>query len=360
MLAFISCLLIPVLLLGVYIGTAQATGNTAGWSIMLLLAGGGMAAAFAMFFRIARTFRRRFYAIVTGMDTMLKGGRRSLQSKMSVTGTDELGQLGATFNELQDYVAQRYSGMEQELQLAYNAQQNLLPGSVREIAGFGIAAACRQTWEVGGDFYDIVQLGESRVAVFAGDVAGKGLQAALVMSAMMALFRREIRKGGSAGEVLSRLNRMMFKALQGQLFVTAGLAILNRDETAITYASAGHMPPYVLRGGTLEELEPSSLPLGIRSEVVYQNHRIDVPSGSRLVLFSDGMVESDAPDGKMIGFDRFKGLLLELNGTQTLARLAEALMEQTEQPRNNGRSDDRTVVLIERKARASGQGGMIG
>lgn len=347
MLAFLCFLLIPVLLLAAYIGYTQHAGRTVDLAVLLPLAGGGFAAGYFGFVRVAKAFRRRFQTILSGMNEMLEGERRQLQSNIAITSADEFGKLGEAFNDLQAYIAEKYAGVERELQLAYAIQNNLLPTGVREIGGFRIAAACRQTIEVGGDLCDIVQLADGKVAVIVGDVAGKGMQAALIMSAAMALFRREVRKGGTAGEVLTGLNRMVFRALQGRSYVTAGLAILDTGKGVVEYAGAGHLSPYMLRGDALEEVEMPSLPLGIVGEAAYRNRHIELPPGSKLFMLTDGMIEAEAADGEMIGFERFEILLGELSPDWPIERQAEALMEWTATARGSGRTDDRTIVIIE-------------
>ncbi|MDF2650292.1 MAG: hypothetical protein K0Q73_6097 [Paenibacillus sp.] len=347
MLAFLSLLLVPVGLLLIYVWILQVRENEMNPLYLFLFAGCGFIIGYLCFLQVAKAFRQRFRVMITGIRTMMDGDRKMLQSTMPISSTDEFGQLGLAFNDLQKYIAGQYAEVERELQLAFVVQQNLLPQNEHSIAGFHIAALCRQTKEVGGDFYDIVSLNEGKFAIIVGDVVGKGLQAALLMTVVMSLFRREIRVGGTAGDVLVRLNRQLFQALQGQLFITAGLAIFDRNESTLTYANAGHMPPYLLREGRLaEEIHPS-LPLGIIAEATYQSHIIDYPQGTRFVMYTDGMVESQREDGEMIGFESFERYLLELSEGKLLEQ-AEALMERISVSIDRRREDDRTVVIVER------------
>ncbi|MDF2668851.1 MAG: hypothetical protein K0R67_1157 [Paenibacillus sp.] len=348
MLAYLGLLLVPVSLLLTYVWISQSRGEEINPIYLFVIAGCGFIIGYLCFYQVAKAFRQRFRVMITGMREMMEGDRRSLQGKMENLSADEFGQLGLAFNDLQGYISEQYAGVERELQLAYTVQQSLLPQGESSIAGFHIAALCRQTREVGGDFYDIVRLGDRRVALLVGDVAGKGLQAAMLMSVVMSLFRREMRAGGAADEVLSRLNRQLFQALQGQLFITAGLAIFDQDESTLSYANAGHMPPYLLLKGGLEEaaIHPS-LPLGIMAETTYVIHAIDYPKGSRFVMYTDGMLEGSQESGGMVGFEGFERYLLEL-GEGSLSQQAEALMERVSEFTDRRHEDDRTVVIVER------------
>ncbi len=348
MLIFLGLLLVPIGVLLGYVWILELRGGEMNLLYLFLIAGCGFTIGFLCFLLVARAFRGRFRAMITSIRSMMEGDRMMLQSKMPVVSADEFGQLSLAFNDLQAYIAGQYAGVEQELQMAFTVQQRLLPQGELSIASFDVASRCRQTNEVGGDFYDVIPLSESKFAVIVGDVAGKGLQAALIMSAVMSLFRRGIRAGETAGDVLTRVNRQLAQALQGQLFITAGLAIFDRDLSEIAYANAGHMPPYLLHDGRLEEALYPSLPLGISVETTYQTHAIACPKGSRLVIYTDGMVEGQRGDGEMIGFDGFEQYLLE-TGNQTLSEQVEALIERCSGSVGRHRADDLTIVMVERQ-----------
>ncbi len=347
MLAFLCLLLVPVGLLLGYIWILLVRGNEINPISLLLFAGVGFMIGYYCFLQVARAFRQRFRHMITEIHKMMEGDRALLKSAMPIVSSDEFGQLGLAFNDLQAYVSGHYAEVERELQLAFIVQMSMLPRLESSLAGFHIAALCQQTKEVGGDFYDFVKLSERKFAVLVGDVVGKGMQAALLMTAVMSLFRREIRVGGTAADVLTRLNRHMFQALQGNLFITVSLVIFDQDHTDLLYANAGHMPPYVMWEDRLEEIVRPSLPLGIIAEASYQTHRIDFPRGSQIVMYTDGMIESLRKDGSMVGFESFEQYLLERT-EGTLSQQIEMLMKRISESANPDREDDRTVIWIER------------
>jgi serine phosphatase RsbU (regulator of sigma subunit) len=346
--AFLSLLLLPVVSLLWFVAYEQAAGREPRLSILLTLAGAGFMLGVLGFLIIGLRFRRAFRTMISGISVMLEGNRELLRSKMPVRTSDEIGQLGHAFNELQTYITQKYVGLEQELALAYSVQHRLLPEGYREIGVFGIAAACKQTKEVGGDLYDIMDLGEGRMAVIVGDVTGKGMPAALLMTATLALFRREARSGASAADVLSALNRMIAPAVQKKLFITLGLAIFDESRNTVEYASAGHMPPYVVTKGELREVSVSSMPLGIFAEAKYRNQYIPFPGGSRLILYTDGIVEGHGEDGEMLGFEQFEPYLLQSFAAEGIEGQLDVLMNRFAQAGGGRYPDDRAAVIIER------------
>ncbi len=344
LLAFLGLLLVPVGLLLTYIWILQVRGDEVNPIYLFIFAGFGFTIGYYCFLQVAKALRQRFREMIIGIRAMVEGDRKILKSTMPIKSSDEFGQLGLAFNDLQGYIAGQYAEVERELQLAFIVQMNLLPHDELSCAGFQIAALCRQSKEVGGDFYDVVQLTERRVAVIVGDVVGKGLQAALLMTAVMSLFRA----GGTAADVITRLNQQMFQALQGELFITMGLVIFDQDESMLMYAAAGHMPPYLLQEGQLVEMIHPTLPLGIIAEAVYQNQAIHFPQGSRFVMYTDGMIESQRKDGSMIGFESFEQYLLDLSGG-TLSQQVETIMERISETADRNREDDRTIVMVERQ-----------
>lgn len=339
MLAFMLLLLIPIILMFLYVWYVQANGGHWKPLILILLACFVFLLSYLSFLQVAKALSSRFRTMIERIGALMAGSRLELQGKMDVTGLDEFGQLGQAFNELQAYTSGKYATIEHELRMAYRIQQSLLPQREHHIGNCRISAICRQTKEVGGDFYDIVQL-DHGFAIIVGDVVGKGLQAALLMSATMTLFRREIRQGGSASEVLERLNLQLFQALSGKMFVTAGLAIIENEST-LSYANAGHMPPYLLHNGKLEEFIHPSMPLGVDSTTVYASYAIDCPQDSRFIMYTDGMVESFDRDGTMLGFEGFERHLLSLTDVNEM-------MERLTQTIDRNVEDDRTLVVIER------------
>ena len=197
--------------------------------------------------------------------------------------------------------------MEERLELAYRRdheiaatlQRSLLPERLPAIDGLALEGRylpATSGTAIGGDWYDAVELDETRVAVVVGDVVGHGLRAATVMGQLRNAFRAYALLGSSPAETFARLNRLL--ALDGgEVMATALYALVDRDSGAIDYCSAGHLPAVVVGAGGARFLEQGrSVPLGTADHVAYGDAHDRIEPGSTLLLYTDGLVERrDAP-----------------------------------------------------------------
>lgn len=296
--------------------------------------------------------RRQLGSLIRSLHSLYRSSKAGMHRPVPLFSLDEGGQLADAFNALQRKVSRTYEEVEQQLKLASGIQQQLLPERLPELPGLSMEASCEQCREVGGDFYDCHRIGEHRWAVAVGDVSGKGLPAALLMSAVLMGLRTEAEAGGSAGEILTRLNRHVHAMTGGRMYATLGLAVmdLSPGTCKVEYASAGHLEPYVLRDGRVEEWPCSSMPMGMDPEAVYLPEVLELGPGDGLVLYTDGIVEADGSGGEMLGFDGWRQVLeryasaggREGDADPGLANLLAQLPRMNEaEPQ-----DDRTVVLI--------------
>ncbi|MHB1167300.1 MAG: PP2C family protein-serine/threonine phosphatase [Carboxydocellales bacterium] len=345
LISFGSLLLITILPVLNYVLVVQSKGTALNLKVLFGIAGFYFTFAVIIFRLPLLEFQRELQLLIAGMRSLLQGNRSNLHNKMPVLSQDEIGQLGLSFNALQERIAREYAEVEKELELAYQVQQRLLPSNFYEINDCQIAAFCKPGKEVGGDFYNIVQLDEGSFAVMVGDVSGKGLPAALLMSAVLALLKYEVRNGGSAGEVLTRLNKTIEETVNGEMFVTLGLGFFKPHQGVLEYASAGHLPPYRLRNCQPEEVFISSLPLGVASDEVYQQWEHPIQPGDRWFFYTDGIIE--AVDGQeMLGFPGFVGYLTGLDERLSVQEQVNLLEQQLPISKNSRLDDDRTLVLV--------------
>jgi len=274
-----------------------------------------------------------------------------------VTGRDETGQLAEAVNALQDQIEREYADIRNELRLAQEVQRRLLPAAQHEIGCFRIACHARPAREVGGDLYDVLRLSDRMFAIAIGDVSGKGMSAALVMSAVMTLFRSEARRGGTAGEMMTRLNRQLSETLRGSMMVTLGIGLFDCRAGTLSYASGGHLAPYVIARGSIRAHLFSSLPLGIDAEERYSEEQIALNPGECLVLYTDGVIERMNASGTMLGFERLESALADVppgySPTEMLACLRTALQapavdHEAELQQSGIHDDDWTLMLIQR------------
>ncbi len=314
----------------------------------LLIAGVYAAFAIGIVSLYMVELRKELRMLIDGLHALSGGMKTTLHQKLTIISLDETGRLADAFNALQHWVERTYDEVDRQLKLAYKVQQRLLPTSFPVMEGVDIAASCQQCQEVGGDFYDVIPLGERYYCVAIGDVTGKGLPAALLVSAMMTGLRTEAAKGGTAGDIITRLNRHVFHMTQGKMFTTLGLALidLSSGTARLEYASAGHLDPYIFRNGQVMELQCSSLPLGISPDTVYQGILNTLAPGDIFILYTDGIIESRHASGGMLGFEWWEQELRQLSPYRGLEEQLLRLIKRPQHEEAEELGDDRTLVMV--------------
>jgi serine phosphatase RsbU (regulator of sigma subunit) len=218
---------------------------------------------------------------------------------------------------------------------ARQVQQVILPDPHQSFPGYVVDSAYKPARDVGGDFFQILPVEEGGLLFVIGDVAGKGLPAAMLVSMLIGSVRATAEDTHDPVVLLLKLHR----AIAGRTpdgFATA-LAALITNEGRVTLANAGHLSPY-LDGKEIEL--PGALPLGIGGGGAYEAVQLTLQPGSRLTFVSDGVVEAQKASGELFGFDR----------TQAMSRESAAKIVETAV--QFGQSDDITVVTIERRTHA--------
>lgn len=201
--------------------------------------------------------------------------------------------------------------LERELFVAHNIQQSILPDSVPETETFRFSAFLKPARMVGGDFYDIFQIGENKIGIMIGDVTDKGIPAALVMAQTHALLYSEAKWSKSPERVLSQTNEKIMRLNKSGLFVTAIYGILDTDTREFTYARAGHEIPLILYPNKDVQFTPQGTgqPLGIFDDPIFDLQQIHLPEDSRLLLYTDGVLDIRNEDGDQYKID---GLVADL------------------------------------------------
>ena len=240
--------------------------------------------------------------------------------------------------------------IEQELHVARRIQQASLPESVPALEGWEISPNYRPAREVGGDFYDFLQLENGRLGLVVGDATGKGVPAALVMSTTCGMLRAVTQASNySPGEVLGRVNEALFARIPANMFVTCFYGVLDLESGSFAYANAGHDLPYVRRGGDADELRARGMPLGLMPGMGYEEKEINLGAGDRALFYSDGLVEAHNPEGEMFGFPRLQALVAEhAEGDALVDFLMEELYSFTGERWEQ--EDDITLVTLYRVA----------
>jgi sigma-B regulation protein RsbU (phosphoserine phosphatase) len=228
-------------------------------------------------------------------------------------------------------MSRRQAQLESELAAAQQVQQVLVPEQTGAVPGFIVESVYLPAQQVGGDFFQILPSGDGGLLVVVGDVAGKGLPAAMLVSVLVGALRAVAEYTTRPAEILANLNERLVGRVGGG-FSTA-LAALIAADGEVTIANAGHLSPYL--DGKEVEL-PGALPLGVTSTATYETTESYLPAGSRLTFYSDGVVEAQNSKGELFGFERAHEL-----STLSAAAIVEAA-------KRFGQRDDITVVTIER------------
>src|SRR3712207_2649865 len=182
------------------------------------------------------------------------------------------------------------------------------------LPGWRIAAYYRPAREVGGDFYDFLELPDGQIAIVTGDVSGKGIPAALVMATTHTILRGDALGVLSPGEVLERANDRLYPDIPAHMFVTCLYAELDPVTGRLRYANAGHNPPYAATAGGVTELRARGMPLGAMPGMTYEEKEIYLSPGESVLLHSDGLVEAHDPSGEMFGFSRLQKIVENSGG----------------------------------------------
>ncbi|MBO7747274.1 serine/threonine-protein phosphatase [Paenibacillus sp. MWE-103] len=300
----------------------------------------------SLFSYVTMQFRQELRGLVRGIRGLVGGYGLPLHEAGPILH-DEAGELAIAYRELQTRINREYESLERELKLAYNVQQKLLPPGDLTIGAYRITARCQSYREVGGDFFDVVSLGPSRFAIMIGDVSGKGLPAALLMSAQLLVFRSEIRRNGSPSEVLARMNRQLCEAMGEEGSVTIGVGVIDLTNNQVQYASAGHLSPYVVaKDGRFKAVDCSSLPIGIDPEASYDEISLQLEDGDRFLLYTDGLIEAVNRQGDMYSFDGLEAEIATWEPAADLADVVDDWLARMDKESGPGQ-DDRTVVVLE-------------
>jgi sigma-B regulation protein RsbU (phosphoserine phosphatase) len=232
--------------------------------------------------------------------------------------------------------------MTREAREARVIQQALLPKASPAIPGFAVSGLSLPVGAVGGDWYDFIPMEKGRWGLVLADVSGKGTAAALLMSATRGMLRSLAEAACSPGEVLTKLNRLLVEDFPAGRFVTMVYAVLDPAKRTLTFANAGHLPPLLMTGSSARFLDVErGTPLGL-APCDFSEVEVELPVGSRLVLYSDGITEAENQADEEYGSARLQEHFLRTNDAST-----ESLLDDVRSfADGSGLRDDASVILV--------------
>ena len=315
--------------------------------------GAGLALAALALFGIVPISRRMTHNLsdLTRAAGELAAGR--LDTQVPVRSQDELGQLALAFNRMARELASNQERLveqerlRKELELCRRIQTELLPKKplsypFAEVQGVSIPAH-----ELGGDFFNYFILPGDEVALFMGDVSGKGVPAALLMANLQATLRARIPLEPDLAAFAVELDREVEGSTPPEVYLTLFLGILDPRRGELRYVNAGHESPFLLRrDGRLERLDATGRPIGLMSGGGFAERRVALATGDRLFMYTDGLVDAENEAGAAFGPDRLETLLAGEGAAEPAALLARVERAYQEHRGAMDAADDATLLVL--------------
>lgn len=236
-----------------------------------------------------------------------------------------------------------------EIAIARQVQRALLPSRHPEVPGWSVWSYSRPANDVGGDLVDYIELDGFRHAVVLGDVAGKGLGAALLTAKLQATLRALVPTAESLDDLGTRVNHIFYRDGLDNRYATLFFAQIEHDSGHVRYLNAGHNPPIVLRADGHEMLKASSFPLGMLASPTYEEGLLELSAGDVMLAYTDGLTEATNDQGEEYGLKRLEELLPQLRG-RTPEAIGTRLLRDVDRFLGDARiTDDLSLAVITKK-----------
>jgi len=302
-----------------------------------------------------------FRKLADWVGTMGHGG--DVSDQMDIDVSTEVGEIAQAFSDItvrfresQKNLADQ-ERLQKEMQVAQEIQQALLPSDFPDLEGYELASHYEAAKEVGGDYYDFVEVDKDTLGVVVADVSGKGVPGSLVMTMIRTALRTEARNLYDAAEVLSRVNDFVMSDMKKGMFVTVFYVIIDSKRRRLNYASAGHNPMILYRPNTKKTyyLNPRGFPIGIQlheKELFrksIESDTIQLAEDDILLLYTDGITEAMNARRDLFGEERLLKCIREYGGLRVVPfvdKLKEEILSFTE---GNVQYDDITAVAVREK-----------
>lgn len=225
-----------------------------------------------------------------------------------------------------------------------------MPKQIPQVEGFEIDGAWEPAREVGGDYFDVIRLSDSKLGICIADVVGKGVSAALLMANVQASVRAFATEGVSSADLCRRVNSVLCSTISTGKFVTLFYGVLDAERRILRYTNAGHLPPILLRaGGDAEELTNGGALLGVIPDWKYDDSLAELFRGDRLILFTDGITEAAMEDGEEFGAERLIASARK-HAQKPGRELKSLLVGEAKQFCASQLRDDATLIVISARA----------
>jgi sigma-B regulation protein RsbU (phosphoserine phosphatase) len=300
-------------------------------------------------------------ALHEGTQRVMRG---DLTHRIAVHGNDQLAELSRSFNRMTENLGQLLEGEKErqrlraELEIAREVQSQLHPKPIQGLGSLRLDSVCEAARMVSGDYYDYQKISENQLALAIGDVAGKGISAALLMATLQSSMRSQLRQwteaikagrgdGFSASRLISNLNQQVYASTAPEKFATFFFSLYDDATSQLTYVNAGHLPPILVRGGLASTLDTNGMVVGAFPFASYNESRLELQRGDLLVLYTDGITEPENEYGEDFGEQRLRELLVanaDRDGAEITAEVMDAVRRWTAFP--DELQDDMTLLVL--------------
>jgi sigma-B regulation protein RsbU (phosphoserine phosphatase) len=320
---------------------------------------------------LTRTITGAVHGLYEGTQRVMRGDFSHL---IAVSGRDQLAELSSSFNTMTENlerllaVAKEKERLQAEIEIAREVQDQLYPKTVPVLKTLRIIGMCQPARMVSGDYYDYQALPGDRLAIAIGDVAGKGISAALLMATIQAALRMELRTSLelmaevaapsqqplsgyrlSTAQMVSDLNQQLYATTSAEKYATFCFALYDEESGTVSYTNAGHLPPVLIRNGIATSLDVNGTVVGAFPFSKYDESKIQLQSGDLLVCYTDGITEPENEYGEMFGEERLIELVSK-NCDREDAKIIETVMDAVRQWTNSPElTDDMTIVLVRKQ-----------
>jgi phosphoserine phosphatase RsbU/P len=316
---------------------------------------------------MTRTITGAVHRLYEGTEKVMQG---DFTHRIEVRGKDQLAELARSFNSMTAnlerlvVVAKEKERLQSEIEIAREVQSQLYPRAVPQTKTLKLTAVCQPARMVSGDYYDYEAIRDSQVALAIGDVAGKGISAALLMATLQSSLRTQLQnflevatapgngkisQPVSTSRLVSRLNMQLHALTSPEKYATFLLGIYDEPSGTFTYTNAGHLPPLLVREGEARRLDVNGTVVGAFPFSDYGESRVDMKPGDLLVCFTDGVTEPENAYGEMFGEERLMDLVAR-NAHRTEEQIVETVLESVHEWTSSEELQDDMTILVARRA----------
>lgn len=307
--------------------------------------------------QLTRSLTRTVHDLYTGTKTVESG---DFSHRIPIRTKDQLSELATSFNHMTERIAQLIAEvkekekLEAELEIAREVQAQLFPKGVPKLKTLELAGVCNPARVVSGDYYDFVPLlNPDRTAIVIGDIAGKGISAALLMASIQSALHAQLGLSNSDGDMstatlVARLNRQLYENTSPEKYATFYCAVYDDQSGQLAYTNAGHLPPILIRSGKASRLEVNGMVVGILPDFAYGQNIIELQRGDLLAAFTDGITESENEQAEQFGDERLTQLLID-NAEKPLEEIVQIVTRTVREWAYDLDNQDDTTMLLARR-----------